>query len=503
MYKTSEQELLKKVLFIPLVIITVLTLVLIYISVQTQKTNMLNNIKTIKAMYIAEEKRYLKSKINFFILYHKDELMNNSKDELIKKLNSNNFMSKEYMFVYDEVNLNSKDKFAKMLVNPNRLDLIDKPISINVKDINGFEYRKDMIKQIKTTGEAFVKYAYKKPKNGEISNKISYFKYIPELKMIIASGVYLDNIDKGISNRVSAMKDRQRLHLSVVIGYIIFSALVLGIFLYIYVQKISKIFFNKNRDIKEKNQELKKMNISLEKEVQKAVLEIEKRDEIILQNSKISTMSEIINMLAHQWRQPLNALSLTLMNLSIKFDPTSDTAKELQKAEGTIHKLSTIIDDFRKLFTADNLKKEYDISEIVTHTVDILNEEFKFNKIDIKTDIEEHIKVNINKNDLVQSLLNILQNSKDALLLNNIENAWINIELYSNKNEVKLVIGDNGMGINTDVMSKIFEPYFSTKQKNERGLGMYRTKVLIEKNSGEIDIKNGKFGLITTITFLV
>jgi C4-dicarboxylate-specific signal transduction histidine kinase len=505
MYKSSEQELLKKVLIIPLVIIAVLATVLIYLSIQTQKLNMLNNTNTIKSLYIEEKKNYLKSKIDFFITHNKydvDHRLTTIK-ALVKKFNSQNFISKEYIFVYDEVNLYSKDKFAKMLINPNRLDLVGKYVSLNVKDINGFEYRRDMLKQIQKSGEAFVQYAYKKPDNGEIANKISYFKYLPELKMIVASGVYLDNIDKEIALRVNRMKERQNYHMTVVISYILITASIIGLFLYFYVQKIRKIFFDKNRYIEEKNIELQKMNLSLEKEVQKAVLEIEKRDEIILQNSKISTMSEIINMIAHQWRQPLNVLSLTLMNLSIKFDTHSEVSKELQKAEGTIHKLSTIIDDFRKLFTTDNQKREYDISDIVQSTLDILSEEFKFNKIEIKSEIEKNIHLQINKNDLVQSLLNILQNSKDALLLNKIENSWVEVKLYIEENSINISIKDNGGGITNDLIDKIFEPYFSTKQKNERGLGMYRTKILIEKNSGEISIKNGEFGLITELKFFI
>jgi len=509
----TEQELLKKIIIIPLLILFLLAIVLIYFSIQTAKSNIQRNKDEIKSIYIEEKKRYLKSKIDSFISYNQYDIKHKltTFPKVVKKFNSKTFISKDYIFVYDEVNLSNPKKFARMLINPNRPDLVGHYLSLDVKDSNGFAYRKKMVEKIqksmlediKNKGEAFVEYAYKKPNSDEIAHKISYFRYIPEEKVIIASGVYLDNMNKDIAVRIEKMKERENNYIQIVMFYILISAFVIGLFLYLYVKKIDKIFLEKNKAIEEKNQELAKVNASLEKRIQDAIEEIEKRDEIILQNSRVSTMGEIINMIAHQWRQPLNVLSLILMNLSMKLDMSEEAQKEITKAEATLHKLSAIIDDFRKLFASDNKQREFNLSEVLQNILDILEKECKSHNIEVKSFIEENIYLEINKNDLVQSILNILQNSKEVLLSNNIKNPKIEVKLYKKDNKIFISIKDNGGGVDEKLLEKIFEPYFSTKEKNARGLGMYRTKILIEKNGGEIFVKNGDEGLVTEIRFVL
>jgi signal transduction histidine kinase len=240
--------------------------------------------------------------------------------------------------------------------------------------------------------------------------------------------------------------------------------------------------------------------------------EIKEKEEALdrikkLRDSKLNHMSEILNMISHQWKQPLNNISLLLQLLSKKYKKNQLDAKTFEYFEQNTKKqidfMLQTISDFKELFKTEETQTEFNLANEINNLVKDLKPLFE----------KENIKINITAtnnnllfygypNMLKQIILNILNNAKDALLENSIKNPEIKINLKKHNNKIIISIEDNAGGIPIDIIDKIFEPYFSTKKnKNGTGLGLYMAKIIVEEQmNGNIDVKNTKNGAIFEIT---
>lgn len=171
--------------------------------------------------------------------------------------------SPDYVFIYKLHNKNGGDKFATMLVNPNRPDLVGKKVTDSYIDAQGKMFRKEMLKGVREKGEAFVTYMYNKPGSDDFATKLSYFKYYPELDWIIANGTYLDYLDK----RVAQMQNDLRFEIKNTISYLVyFLVIICIIFLfvaYIFSKCINSLFEGYKKKQKEQQVELKRVNTDL------------------------------------------------------------------------------------------------------------------------------------------------------------------------------------------------------------------------------------------------
>jgi C4-dicarboxylate-specific signal transduction histidine kinase len=216
-------------------------------------------------------------------------------------------------------------------------------------------------------------------------------------------------------------------------------------------------------------------------------------------------MGEMLSMIAHQWRQPLSTISTMITRIKLKNEINKLDKIFLDTILNDINKyiqyMSTTIDDFRNFFTIDSKKELITLNEIVIITHKMLEKTFLSQNIKIEIKDKKLSKLNLPKNELIQIILNILNNSKDAILEKNIENPLISISFNQNKKEQKIFIEDNAGGIDENIISKIFNPYFSTKnKKNGSGLGLYICKNILEKdNLGDIFVENKKNGVLFTI----
>jgi len=507
----KNNTLLNEILLIPIIVIIFISFIFLYTLFKVEQFSINSEIMAMKSSYLNSKKKFLKSKIDFFIrsnLYDIHEATY-SLQEIRDKYNSKKFKTNDYIFVYKVLNLNKK-KFAVMIINPNRLDLIGKPVSVDKKDINGFEYRKEMVKQIKQKGEAFVIYSYKKPDSDTISKKLSYFKYIPKLKEIVATGIYLDDIDKELQKQITLIKTKHNeITFKIIISVFIVISLFI-IFLWRKLTTLKNILRKYSAEIENKNIELIKLNNGLETKIKKAVSEVEARDEIILQNSRNNAINEILNMIGHQWRQPLNVISLNLTNIELEFELNKDnktiTYKDIEpfvnKSNKVIQQLSKNITEFQKLFNKNIEKHILYLDEILSNIFTLYKDEFIKNEIEFNLITKDRkLKVDVNKQDIVQSIFNLLTNSKEVLIEKNIQNKIINMIVYKKNNQAIIEIEDNGGGIDDEkIFKKLFEPYFSTKNLNTRGLGLFRTKLLLKNNGATIKAINGINGLKIVIS---
>lgn len=230
-------------------------------------------------------------------------------------------------------------------------------------------------------------------------------------------------------------------------------------------------------------------------------IELKSQQNLLVEQSKSAAMGEMISMIAHQWRQPLQAVSILIQKLPlikmVDGNISDEVLENVISQVGTqVDYMSKTIDDFRDYFKPNKKKEEIYIKDVVKKCLNFLEYLFKLNSIKINYQNSSTTSLKIYLNELVQVFVNLIKNSCDALVESNIENKVININSYENEDYLFIEFEDNAGGIKNDVITKIFDPYFSTKNnKNGTGLGLYMSKTIIEEHSGgKIDVYNTKFG---------
>ena len=251
------------------------------------------------------------------------------------------------------------------------------------------------------------------------------------------------------------------------------------------------------------------MTEEIQKQLEEKIKEIREKDKMLFEQSKNSSMGEMISLIAHQWRQPLNELSIIIQQTKIKFDKDELTKKTMtdynNKSLDLINKMSDTIDDFRYFFEPQNSSTNYlNLKSCVEKVLSLIEGLFKRYNILVKVDINSNITILGSESEFSQVLLNFINNSKDAFSSNKIENPIIEIKAVELDNKtIEMTITDNAGGIKEEIISKVFDPYFTTKFTSQgTGLGLYMTKLVIEKNmAGNVSVQNFDKGAKFTIHF--
>jgi signal transduction histidine kinase len=213
-------------------------------------------------------------------------------------------------------------------------------------------------------------------------------------------------------------------------------------------------------------------------------------------------MGEMISMIAHQWRQPLAAISGAAVGLKLKvmlkkYDDKFilDICEKIIKSSGH---LSKTIDDFRDFYKSNKEKKETTFKEIIEGVLDIIQISIENKNISIKVKLDYDAELKTYPNELKQVLMNLIKNAEDALLERDIKEPWILIKTYKDGKNAVLEVSDNGGGIEDDILDKIFDPYFSTKHgRDGTGLGLYMSKIIVEEHcGGKIKVTNDNLGAV-------
>ena len=233
---------------------------------------------------------------------------------------------------------------------------------------------------------------------------------------------------------------------------------------------------------------LQKLNQELEERVRQKVKELRQKDDIILNQGKFAAMGEMINMIAHQWRQPLNTVSTLALNLEIESEFGECDKERIKEAarfiQEQMQRLSHIIDDFMNFSRPYYEIKKFSLQEVLDETLQMIGAQLKDYNIILKVDIPQ-IEIKSSKKDLMHVLLNLLSNAKDALDEKKEGEKEITIEAKQEEGRVYIDICDNGVGISPNVQKRLFEPYFTTKPKGKgTGLGLYMSKKIVEEKLG-------------------
>ncbi|MFV0563265.1 cache domain-containing protein [Malaciobacter mytili] len=504
----TEKNISKMTIYIFIIIMSSMIFMISYFYVKNTYANFEKQMQKYVHEYYNNQKAILKKEVDTVIDILNYNLIKDThsekelKEDTIRLLNNISFQAKksDYFFVYEIKKMEGGDDFARMIVNPNRPDLLGSYISTNYKDENGKKFREEFMNNIRLNGESFNQYAYKKPNSDEIKQKVSYFRLYPQWNWVIAIGVYTDDIEKEISLKREDLKNRIK---EQVIQNILLFLLFLTIAIVISIlisEKIDEVLNNYQDKVKAKSDELMQLNESLERRVKEEVAKNREQEQLLVQKSRFIALGEMISNIAHQWRQPLSELSSILMFIKFKYNMNSLDKETMdqksQEAERVLDYMSHTIEDFRNFFLPKKDKQKFQLYTAVESVMTILSSALTNNYINIEMQIDENIELDTYLNEFEQVVLNIMSNAKDELILNKIKNPKIKIYSQELEDKVILFIEDNGKGIDVTPIEKIFEPYFTTKKDSDgTGIGLYMSKIIVEKNiNGELKAQNTQNG---------
>ena len=227
-----------------------------------------------------------------------------------------------------------------------------------------------------------------------------------------------------------------------------------------------------------------------------AMEELREKDRMMIQQSRMAAMGEMLGNIAHQWRQPLNILGLMIQDLIISYE-SGDFDKEtlettVGKAMGIVLHLSQTIDDFSSFATPEKEKNLFLVDQVIQKTISLVGDNFRRQGIAVEVETCADLQINGYSNEYAQVLLNILINARDALLERGRNDARITVRSWAERDRAVVTITDNGGGIPVQIIPKIFDPYFTTKALGKgTGVGLFMSKTIIEKKmAGHLSVRN-------------
>jgi len=278
------------------------------------------------------------------------------------------------------------------------------------------------------------------------------------------------------------------------LGTILFAALLAIVLL----QNIRLLHTRLANMVDIKTKELQTLNHSLEEKIAYEVEQSRQKDEIMFRQSRLASMGEMIGNIAHQWRQPLNAMVLVIQSFQMKRlagIELSDAFIETQTNEGIAlaSMMSRTIDDFRNFFKPNRGEEAFALKEALGYSIQLVREYYTKAEIEISLVCPWDVHIQGYPNEFSQVLMNLFSNAKDAMEERNIVEKQIEVLVEKGENSVEVKVIDNGGGIEESVHAKMFDPYFTTKHKSSgTGIGLYMSQQIIEKQMrGSIRANNG------------
>jgi C4-dicarboxylate-specific signal transduction histidine kinase len=273
------------------------------------------------------------------------------------------------------------------------------------------------------------------------------------------------------------------------------------------IEKNAKTLQDKNLLLKKQAKIIKEQNKKLKKQIELEKQLNQKKEELWLEQSKMASMGSMIGNIAHQWRQPLSVISTLASSIELKsefgmLDKEETKNISLRIVDQTKY-LSKTIDTFRDFLKEDKELKEVVLQDRIKKALAIVDTALSNHHIELISNLDDSnpIKINLILGELAQVIINIVNNAKDALVENKIENPWLRVNL-TQKDEIAIItIEDNAGGVPKDILPKIFDPYFTTKEHSKgTGLGLHMGQKIVQDSlKGKIYATNTKDGAIFTL----
>ena len=284
--------------------------------------------------------------------------------------------------------------------------------------------------------------------------------------------------------------------LFLLIGLIFFLSSIISLIL---INNFKDLHNSLEDKIYNKTKELRRLNDSLEKRIKKEVANSRKKDQIMFAQAKLASLGEMLQNIAHQWRQPLAALMMIVQSFQSKFlagkldEEFIDS--RVEDARILAENMSETLEDFRTFFDPNKSHRKFNIKNVINKSIDLTKYQLEKENIKVYFAMREDIYISGFENELTHVILNIINNAKDALSSQGIEDKKIVIIIKQTDKNLIINVIDNAGGIQNDIIDKVFDPYFTTKHKSVgTGIGLYMSKQIVEKHmSGTISCKNIKY----------
>lgn len=406
-----------------------------------------------------------------------DEIEEDIKKDTLNWISDIQYGKNYDFYVAELFDINGGKNFAKILFNPkNQVENENGFLSDDYKDFNNIEYRKIYLEDLRKNKESFIEYKIKNPNTDQYSNNLLYMSLDKDWNWIIYQGVFLDKLYKKIEDIVK-IKDKKINDIivnSLLISFIL--AFIISVIIYLISEKLKTM-----------------LNMYKDKELENSKL--------LANQTKMIALTEMMGNIAHQWRQPLSVISTlasgTKTQMEFKIIDKVDIEKNLSLIVEQSQFLSKTIDNFRNFGTSNQEKDTICFSEILDKAISLVEPILKDASIKIIKDYELDSKIYGDKNELIQSFFNVLNNSKEIFIEKDIpiENRYIFIRTQKIDNLFKIIIIDTAGGISQENKAKIFEPYFTTKHKSlGKGLSLALTyRIIVDHHNGKIEVINEEF----------
>lgn len=253
--------------------------------------------------------------------------------------------------------------------------------------------------------------------------------------------------------------------------------------------------------------QMEEINAQLEQRIEIEVEQRRQKEQLLIHQSRLAAMGEMIESIAHQWRQPLNIIGLAMSNMEMKRELGTLDEEEIERNNAIINKnlvfMSNTIDDFRNFFNLNKERVSFHPNEPIEEIFNLLSEQLHYAHIEyeISNRCQRHIFGVVNE--FKQVILNIINNAKDAIVsYSQNQGGMIKIDLFCDTHHLYINVNDTGGGIPSDIIKRVFEPYFTTKFQNQgTGIGLYMSKVIVEQHfKGILGVENNALGALFTIT---
>ncbi len=276
-------------------------------------------------------------------------------------------------------------------------------------------------------------------------------------------------------------------------GVLALSLLVLLLSLaiaYYLMKQFKEVINSFAQKLEERERENRNIEAEVMNRVEQAVKEVREKDQIIYQNARLASMGEMIGNIAHQWRQPLNALTLLIQSFGTKSLTGNLTQefidKQVEEGMRLAVSMSDTIEDFRNFFSTEREKERFSLKESIEHALDISSFYLKEDQIAVDTDLDPNLKIYGYSNEFSRVILNLINNARENFKHQGRDKSKrITLRCKIDENKIKFEFIDNGGGIEEEILDRIFEPYFTTKHKAiGTGIGLYMSKHIVETQMG-------------------
>ena len=339
----------------------------------------------------------------------------------------------------------------------------------------------------------------------EKTHAMLHAKYFAPFGWYVLHGFDTKHIDEGIRRQQSLLAGEIQSQMRIILASSVILGLLAAALSLLFSRRINRIFDHYKEEVKSREASLKDFNAFLEERVRREVEARREKERMLIQQSKMAAMGDMLSMIAHQWRQPLNQMSYVLMNIegAYEHDKLSPEYLKEKVKEGTelLEFMSYTIDDFRNFFRPDREREEVAIAEAVDQSAGLIAKSLEDHGIALESVHHSYSHIKLYRNELTQVLLNLIKNAKDAVLERRVSDPVITITTAEDETHAIITICDNGGGIDASAAAQIFEPYFTTKAPSSgTGLGLYMSRTIVEKHlHGTLTFHNEKEGACFTV----